>query len=214
MPVNTHLQPPPRTKLWKCLACRLNMQMEQLVMSHFMKRPWPLFTTSSNCGISNWVLVSDRSGKKMTPISHLLKFETFISQLDSIGDDVENKRIGRLGIYVRLIIAMLRSVNWRETQNSIGLLTMFQTVLKMHVSPSYESLAGIRKKIFLVGCMAFMDQFNFDTERVRRCVIHYVTPDLKLVPFCVFNNIVRVKKLEKLALAVSRVPKRLSKETD
>ncbi len=184
------------------------------VMSHFMKRPWPLFTTSSNCGISNWILVSDGSRKKLTPISHLLKFETFISQLGSIGDDVENKRIGRLGIYVRLVIAMLRSVNWRETQNSIGLLNMFKTVLKMHISPSYESLAGIRKKIFLVGCMAFMDQFNFDTERVRRCVIHYVTPDLKLVPFCVFNNIVRVKKLEKLALAVSRAPKRLSKEAD
>jgi uncharacterized radical SAM superfamily Fe-S cluster-containing enzyme len=73
----------------------------------------------------------------------------------------------------------------------------------MHVSPSYASLAGIRKRILLVGCMAFMDQFNFDTERVRRCVIHYITPDLQMVPFCVFNNIYRTKKVSTLDVAVS-----------
>ena len=173
------------------------------VMSKFMKKPWPLFTTSSNCGISNWVLVSNGPEKKLTPINHILKFETFISQLNSIGDDAESKKIGKIGIYIRLVIAMLRSINWRETQNSVGLLTTIKTILKMHVSPSYASLAGIRKRIFLVGCMAFMDQFNFDTERVRRCVIHYITPDLQLVPFCVFNNIYRTKKVKNLALAFS-----------
>jgi len=164
------------------------------VMSKFMKKPWPLFTTSSHCGISNWVLVSKGSGKTLTPLNRLLKFETFMSHLNSIADDAESKKIGKFGIYMRLIFATLRSINWRETQASVGLLTTINTILKMHVSPSYASLAGIRRRILLVGCMAFMDQFNFDTERVRRCVIHYVTPDLRLVPFCVFNNIYRTKK--------------------
>ena len=173
------------------------------VMSKFMKKPWPLFTTSSHCGISNWVLVSNGPDKTLTPINHLLKFETFISQLNSIADAAESKKTGKIGIYIKLIIAMLRSINWRETQASLGLLTTIKTIFRMHVSPSYASLAGIRKRIFLVGCMAFMDQFNFDTERVRRCVIHYITPDLQLVPFCVFNNIYRRKKIEKLAIAVS-----------
>ena len=173
------------------------------VMSKFMKKPWPLFTTSSCCGISNWVLVSNGPEKKLTPINHILKFETFISHLNSIGNNNENKKTGKIGIYIRLVIAMLQSINWRETQMSVGLLTTFKTVLKMHVSPSYASLAGIRKRIFLVGCMAFMDQFNFDTERVRRCVIHYITPDLQMIPFCVFNNIYRTKKVSTLAVAGS-----------
>jgi uncharacterized radical SAM superfamily Fe-S cluster-containing enzyme len=182
------------------------------VMSKFMKKPWPLFTTSSNCGISNWVLVSDGPEKRLTPINRILKFETFMSQLNSIGDDAESKKIGKIGIYLRLVIAMIRSMNWRETQASVGLLTTMKAVLKMHVAPSYASLAGIRKRIFLVGCMAFMDQFNFDINRVRKCVIHYITPDLQLVPFCVFNNIYRVKKLKKLSLA-STIPQQLSEET-
>jgi len=173
------------------------------LMSKFMKKPWPLFTTSSHCGISNWVLVSNGPDKTLTPINHLLKFETFISQLNSIADDAERKKIGKIGIYIKLTVAMLRSINWRETQASVGLLTTIKTIFRMHVSPSYASLADIRKRIFLVGCMAFMDQFNFDTERVRRCVIHYVTPDLQLVPFCIFNNIYRTEKIENLALTVS-----------
>ena len=173
------------------------------VMSKFMKKPWPLFTTSSNCGISNWVLVSKGREKTLTPINHLLKFETFMSHLNSIADDAESKRIGKIGIYLRLVFATLRSINWRETQASVGLFTTINTILKMHISPSYASLADIRKRILLVGCMAFMDQFNFDTERVRRCVIDYITPDLQLVPFCVFNNICRTKLAEKLALVLS-----------
>jgi hypothetical protein len=42
-------------------------------------------------------------------------------------------------------------------------------------------------------CMAFMDSYNFDVNRVRRCVVHYVTPDLKIIPFCAYNNIHRIK---------------------
>jgi uncharacterized radical SAM superfamily Fe-S cluster-containing enzyme len=179
------------------------------VMSRFMKKPWPLFTTSSHCGISNWVLVSNEPDKTLTPINRLLKFETFISQLNSIADDAERKKIGKIGIYIRLTIAMLRSINWRETQASVSLLTTIKTIFGMHVSPSYASLASIRKRIFLVGCMAFMDQFNFDIERVRKCVIHYITPDLQLVPFCVFNNIYRPKKAKN---AKSRRPREITPE--
>ena len=173
------------------------------VMSRFMKKPWPLFTTNSRCGISNWILVSKGPNKTLKPISRLLKFDTFMSQLNSIADDAERKKIGKFGIYIRLLLATLSSINWRETQISVGLLTTIRTILRMHISPSYASLADIRKRILLIGCMAFMDQFNFDTERVRKCVIHYITPDLQLVPFCVFNNITRPKEVEHLALTVS-----------
>ena len=39
--------------------------------------------------------------------------------------------------------------------------------------------------------MHFMDPFNFDQDRVRRCVIHYATPDGRIIPFCSMNNIYR-----------------------
>jgi uncharacterized radical SAM superfamily Fe-S cluster-containing enzyme len=35
--------------------------------------------------------------------------------------------------------------------------------------------------------MPFQDVWNVETERLRNCCIHTVTPDGKLIPFCLFN---------------------------
>ena len=40
----------------------------------------------------------------------------------------------------------------------------------------------------LVAGMHFQDAYNYDIEQVRRCVIHYATPDGKLYPFCTYNS--------------------------
>jgi uncharacterized radical SAM superfamily Fe-S cluster-containing enzyme len=181
------------------------------VMSRFMEKPWPLFSTSPNCGVVNWVLVSKGRDKTLTPINRLLDFDTFMSHLNSIANQAESGRIGRIGIYVKLIVATLRSMNWRKTQSSVGLLTAMKTIFRMHISPSYASLGAIRRRILLVGCMAFMDHFNFDAKRARNCVIHYVTPELQVIPFCVFNNLYRTKNAETTSFsAVLKLGKQLS----
>ncbi|MFH0799211.1 MAG: radical SAM protein [Pseudomonadota bacterium] len=41
--------------------------------------------------------------------------------------------------------------------------------------------------IFVAG-MHFQDKYNYDTERVRRCVIHQSAPDGKMYPFCSYNS--------------------------
>ena len=35
----------------------------------------------------------------------------------------------------------------------------------------------------------FQDKYNYDVERVRRCCIHYLVPDGRIMPFCAFNVI-------------------------
>ena len=170
------------------------------VMSKFMKRPWPLFSTNPHCGVANWVIVSKGKGnaRTLTPINHLLHFDTFMANLTAIADQADKGRIGKIGIYLKLLFATMRSIDWKRTQATVGLFTAIRTIFRMHVSPSYASLADIRKRIFLVGCMAFMDQYNLDSNRLRNCVIHYVTPDLKLIPFCIFNNLIRPRNGQKV----------------
>jgi len=43
-------------------------------------------------------------------------------------------------------------------------------------------------RTLLVAGMHFMDHYNYDVERVKRCVIHYAAPDGKLYPFCTYNS--------------------------
>ena len=42
-------------------------------------------------------------------------------------------------------------------------------------------------RTIMTGGMHFMDRYNYDTERVRRCVIQYSTPDGSY-PFCTINS--------------------------
>jgi len=125
----------------------------------------------------------------LVPINRLLDFEKFFNVLLKLSESIESK--GKIQILFALFIAALKSLNWRLVHKEIGLLNFFKTVLRMHMSPTYKSLGTIRRRIFLLGSMAFMDRYNFDLNRLRRCVIHYVTPDLMIIPFCAYNNIYR-----------------------
>jgi uncharacterized radical SAM superfamily Fe-S cluster-containing enzyme len=47
---------------------------------------------------------------------------------------------------------------------------------------------GTQWKALLIGGMHFMDVYNYQVDRVRRCVIHYATPEGKMYPFCTYNS--------------------------
>jgi 7,8-dihydro-6-hydroxymethylpterin dimethyltransferase len=48
--------------------------------------------------------------------------------------------------------------------------------------------AGFTYKTLMVAGMHFMDSYNYDVERVKRCVIHYAAPNGRLYPFCAYNS--------------------------
>ncbi|MGI9103782.1 MAG: tetraether lipid synthase Tes [Terriglobales bacterium] len=43
-------------------------------------------------------------------------------------------------------------------------------------------------RTLLVAGMHFMDLYNYDVERVKRCVIHYAAPNGLIYPFCAYNS--------------------------
>jgi uncharacterized radical SAM superfamily Fe-S cluster-containing enzyme len=53
---------------------------------------------------------------------------------------------------------------------------------------SKTSLADFAWKMMFVGGMHFQDNYNYDVERVKRCAVHYATPDMKVIPFCAYNG--------------------------
>ncbi len=65
---------------------------------------------------------------------------------------------------------------------------LFVSMLK---SRAYNDLSSLHFRLIFVGTMHFMDPYNLDLARLRRCVIHYGLPDGRIVPFCSYNNIHR-----------------------
>ncbi len=158
------------------------------IMRKFMRKPWPLFSCSPHCGIVNWMYVSKNG--KIIPINHFVKFKTFFNLTLKTAQNVETK--SKLQLLASLFIAAALSLNMALVTKEVGIFSLMKSIMKMYVAPSYDSLGLIRRRIFLLGCMAFMDQYNFDVNRVRRCVIHYVTPNKKVIPFCAYNNVHRI----------------------
>lgn len=158
------------------------------IMRKFMQKPWPLFSCSPQCGIVNWIYVS-KDGK-MLPINRFVNFDKFFRGIRKTAENADSK--GKLSLLSSLFMASIMSMEWYPVSKEVGMLTLMNSIMRMHLSPSYQSLGKIRRRIFLLGCMAFMDSYNFDVNRVRRCVVHYITPDLKIIPFCAYNNIHRV----------------------
>ncbi len=64
-------------------------------------------------------------------------------------------------------------------------------------SGSSPALKKFHRDTLFIGIMHFMDPYNFDIERVKRCGIHYITPNMKIIPFCAYNIFYR-EKIEKL----------------
>jgi uncharacterized radical SAM superfamily Fe-S cluster-containing enzyme len=158
------------------------------IMRKFMQKPWPLFSCSPQCGIVNWIYVSKEG--KVFPINRFVNFDRFFRSIRKTAESAESK--GKIALLSSLFMASMLSMNMFLVTKEVGMLTLMKSIMRMHLSPSYQSLGKIRRRIFLLGCMAFMDSYNFDVNRVRRCVVHYITPDKKIIPFCAYNNVHRV----------------------
>ena len=67
---------------------------------------------------------------------------------------------------------------------------------------SYAALGKFMRKTLMIGCMHFMDVWNFDLQRVERCVIHYALPDGTIRPFCSYNSIHRAALERKYSVSI------------
>jgi uncharacterized radical SAM superfamily Fe-S cluster-containing enzyme len=88
---------------------------------------------------------------------------------------------------------------------------LYQNVAKLVISPSLRTSKGmLMNGTIFIGSMHFQDAYNFDTQRVERCVVHYGVLDPKdenrvlEIPFCTFNTIHRERIETEWALKHSK----------
>ena len=57
-------------------------------------------------------------------------------------------------------------------------------------------------QMMFIGSMHFQDLYNIDLDRIQRCIIHYASPDGRIIPFCTMNNLHRDEIEQKFALPI------------
>jgi len=154
------------------------------------------FSTHTQCGRATLVYVGERDGQvTFDPITRHMDPEKLYLSLDKAS------RVGRLAGTIHGVYGMLRYTDWRLKRDLISPILL---------KGNYEGTGEFMRKVLMIGDMHFMDAYNFDFRRVRKCTIHYLVPDerygVRVIPFCTMNNFHRplIEKGLSVPLAASR----------
>ena len=155
------------------------------------------FTCHPHCGAATYLYVENGG---IIPITELGHVDEFFNDLSLATEDL--RRGQRLKAMLRIGASALRNIKPKILREVLPALT----------KGSYESLKPFHYKTLMVGFMHFMDAYNFDLERVERCVIHYGFPGGKIVPFCTMNTLHRQSLEKKYAVPLPKQKKRKRKD--
>lgn len=159
-------------------------------VSEFMEalegEPQVKFTCHPHCGAATYVFIDEG---KMIPITQFIDVDRFFQLLSkSSGDIAKGGLLSKSKVLARATIELPQTISLSKTPDSLDIKSILLEVFKER---SYDALGDFHHKSLLVSCMHFMDPYNFDQDRVKRCVIHYAVPDGRIIPFCAMNSIYR-----------------------
>lgn len=146
----------------------------------------PHFSTHPQCGVATYVFVKDG---KIIPITRFVDVEGFFEYLKERNQSINCAGRIRKSIEISKILKDMRSfIDNEKMPKDFNLLEITKGILN---GGGKEYLAKLHHKSLFIGTMHFMDPFNFDLDRVKRCAIHYALPDGTFIPFCSYNSIHR-----------------------
>jgi len=108
-----------------------------------------------------------------------------------------DKGVSKLKISYNFITHISKFIHKEYLPSDLSMSTLLNCVKEIVLKGDSKSLNRLNENTITVSNMHFMDLYNFDLERVKRCIVHYVTPDGRLIPFCTYNNFYR-EKIEKM----------------
>ncbi|MBP5082676.1 MAG: radical SAM protein [Methanomicrobium sp.] len=164
-----------------------------LPISHLVEaytgKPQIEFTSHQHCGAATYVFINEDG--TMTPVNKMIDvdkfFEVVTHMANKLDDTNADKKI--LNKYVALVEGLkgfrksLKGAS-DDTYSSKFWKMLYQALVKQ----DFQALKEFHWNALFIGTMHFMDNYNYDVSRVKRCCIHYATPDLKLIPFCTYNS--------------------------
>jgi len=153
------------------------------------------FTCHPHCGAATYIFVDD---DEIIPVTQFINVDKFFKLLSKSADDIKEGGIaGKAKTLARSTVKLPKTIEMSKTPKSTDIKSILTSLFKER---SYSTLGDFHHKSLLIACMHFMDPWNFDQNRVKRCVIHYAVPDGRIIPFCSMNTIYREEIEEKFAV--------------
>jgi uncharacterized radical SAM superfamily Fe-S cluster-containing enzyme len=155
-------------------------------ITHFVealtKRPRYELSIHFACGAGTYVF---KDGEKLVPLTSFVDIEGLLEYLEEKADDLRAGKSKYL-VIAQVLAKMSGFIDKSKQPKGLSLAKLLFNAL---VKNDYSALGAFHHKSMFLGMMHFMDKYNHDEERLRRCDIHYLSPDMRIIPFCAFNVI-------------------------
>lgn len=167
-------------------------------ISHFIEA-WkgkviPFPSCHPACGAATFVFID---GEKLVPLTRFIDMEGILELTEESAKEVrKNGKLGKVSAITKFSKRFLSFVDYKAMPKSS---TIPKLVINIFKKGSRQALVKLFENTLFLGCMHFQDLYNFDCDRVSRCVIHYATPDGRIIPFCTYNTIHRREVERKFA---------------
>ncbi|MHA1298828.1 MAG: tetraether lipid synthase Tes [Candidatus Helarchaeota archaeon] len=158
------------------------------------------FTSHPACGIATYVFEVDG---EMVPITRFFDVDRVMLAMEESAEKLKSGEMKGGKALTYILKELEDSINKEKAPKKFNVQKlMFDIVQK----GSFEALADFHYRSLLISGMHFQDPYNYDLERLQRCVVHMTMPPTKdtngipqLIPFCAYNSLpIYRRKLEGL----------------
>jgi uncharacterized radical SAM superfamily Fe-S cluster-containing enzyme len=158
-----------------------------------------MFTCHPHCGAATYIFVEDDD---IIPVTQFIDVDRFFNLLSKSAEDIKGGGLtGKAKTVARATWVLPRSIDRSKAPHSMDITNILSSIFKER---SYTALGDFHHHSLLISCMHFMDPWNFDQDRVKRCVIHYAVPDGRIIPFCSMNTVYREEIESKFAVPLKK----------
>lgn len=145
-------------------------------------------TPHPHCSLGTYLFVD--KNKQATPVTRFIDVGAFLQDMDRLA---QKAAAARIKLFSKINAWQSFRKHFHEDRAPEGLtfakfLETLQGLMDKRYGRGEKEKEGFTFKTLMVAGMHFMDHYNYDVERVKRCVIHYAAPDGRIYPFCTYNG--------------------------
>jgi uncharacterized radical SAM superfamily Fe-S cluster-containing enzyme len=149
------------------------------------------FTAHPHCGYATFVFIHDGI---VTPIPRFVDVEGLFRRMEELAVKAKKYKF-----FIKIAKKLKKKGDMQNTfdkyfgefidENKMpDGMDIVEILSEVAFKKDKQSVGKFTWKTMMIGSMHFQDAYNYDIERVKRCVIHYATPDDRIIPFCAYNG--------------------------
>jgi len=150
--------------------------------------PTTTLSCHPHCSLGTYLFVDQ--DRHAVPVTQFIDVGPMLQEMDLLARKAEKRKIQ---FFTKLSAWNSLRKFFHEEKAPKGLtfnkfLQTLQGMTDKRYGRGDKEQKGFTYRTLMLAGMHFMDSYNYDVERVKRCVIHYAAPNGLIYPFCAYNS--------------------------